>query len=140
MPILEKAIEIAINAHKGQIDKAGQPYILHPLRMMFNVERHDEKIVAMLHDVVEDSDWTIDQLKVEGFSENILEAVYRLTRKDKDSYEQFINIAGGHPISRKVKIADLIDNMDLNRISNPTEKDFARIEKYKKAMTVLSGQ
>ena len=137
MSTLARAIEIAVAAHKGQTDLAGQPYILHPLRMIFSVETDEEKMAAVLHDVVEDSDWTLDDLIKEGFSENVIEAVDRLTRKEGDSYEQFIEIAGGHPVSRAVKKADLTDNMDLSRIKNLREKDVLRIKKYKKALANL---
>ncbi len=140
MSTLERAIEIAVLAHKGQTDKEGQPYILHPLRMMFNVKMDEEKMAAVMHDVVEERDWTLDQLKVEGFSENEIEAIDRLIRKESDSYERFIEIAGGNPISRIVKIADLTDNMDLSRINNLREKDFLRLKKYKKAMTYLKNE
>ncbi len=138
MPDLQRAIEIAVDAHKGQTDKAGQPYILHPLRMMFAVQTKEEKMAAVLHDVVEDSDWTLDQLEAEGFSENVIEAVDRLTRKESDSYERFIEISGGHPVSRAVKIADLTDNMDLSRIKELTEKDDLRMKKYGKAFAILT--
>lgn len=137
MATLARAIEIAVAAHQGQTDLAGQPYILHPLRMMFSVKKEDEKMAAVLHDVVEDSNWTLDKLKTEGFSENVIEAVDRLTHKEGDSYDLFIEIAACHPVSRAVKIADLTDNMDLSRITKLREKDVLRIKKYENALSYL---
>ncbi len=137
MSQLEMAIRIAVETHKGQIDKAGAPYILHPLRLMFGMDTEEEKVVAVLHDVVEDSDWTIDTLREEGFSEIVLAAIDGVTRRDDESYEEFVDRAGRNLLARKVKIADLKDNMDITRIDHPTDKDFDRIKKYHKAWSYL---
>ncbi|WP_198342946.1 HD domain-containing protein [Paenibacillus rubinfantis] len=134
---IEIAISIALNAHKGQVDKGGAPYILHPLAVMNRVARMDEKIVAVLHDVVEDTEVTIDQLREYGFSEDIIEAIQLLTRSEKDSYEEFIIKTRGNSISKVVKIADIEENMNLSRIENPTDEDYKRLNKYKKALEVL---
>lgn len=128
--MLEKAILIATKAHQGQIDKAGQPYILHPLRVMMNCETDVEKICAVLHDVVEDTTITLDNLKEDGFSEDILEVVDLLTRRSDESYDEFIERIYGNETACKVKLADLRDNMDLCRIENPTDADYSRIDKY----------
>jgi guanosine-3',5'-bis(diphosphate) 3'-pyrophosphohydrolase len=139
MATLERAIEIASRAHAGQRDKAGAPYILHPLRVMLRVETDTERIAAVLHDVVEDSTWTLEQLRSEGFAPEVLEAVEALTRRPEESYEQFVLRAGAHPIARRVKIADLTDNLDPSRIAAPTEHDRARMDRYRRAIAVLTG-
>lgn len=131
--MLDKAICIAANAHKGQVDKAGQPYILHPLRVMFMRMDETERICAVLHDVIEDSDITIDYLRKEGFSEEVLGAIDALTKREYENYNDFIGRVIGNKIACKVKLADLSDNMDLSRIPNPTQDDYLRIEKYRKA-------
>lgn len=137
---LERAIQIAVEAHAGIIDKGGNPYVLHPLRMMMAVEREDEKIVAVLHDVVEDSDWTFDRLRGEGFSEFILTALESVTKvSDDEDYDQFINRALENPIGRAVKIADIRDNLDLTRIRHLTQKDLIRLNRYKYALSILTG-
>jgi (p)ppGpp synthase/HD superfamily hydrolase len=132
--LLEKAILIAANAHQGQKDKAGQPYILHPLRVMFSVNGEIERICAVLHDVIEDTEVTLDDLRNEGFSEEVLSALDALTKRDGENYDDFITRILPNPIACRVKLADLRDNMDLSRIKNPTEKDYQRIEKYRNAV------
>lgn len=138
--MLERAIEIAVEAHKGQLDKGGNPYILHPLRVMMSVDLELEKIVAVLHDVVEDSNWTFEALLAEGFSNEVIEALKSVTKKsDNEDYDSFIQRAIRNPIGRKVKIADLRDNLDVTRIPELGEKDLQRINKYKKALKILSA-
>lgn len=137
---IEVAISIALKAHKGQVDKGGNPYILHPLAVMNRVETIEEKIVAVLHDVVEDTEVTIDQLKETGFSEEILEAINLLTRAKEDSYEEFIDKTLKNRIARNVKIADIKENMNLSRIQDPSEQDYMRLEKYKRALERLERQ
>jgi len=142
---LEDAIQIAAQAHKGQSDKAGAPYILHPLRMMMRLKTEAEMITAILHDVVEDtrnnpeaSKWTIERLREQGFSEEVLEALECVTNREDESYEQFIERAGKNPIARQVKIADLEDNMNIQRIGEISPKDLERLEKYHKSWSVLT--
>ena len=137
--MLERAIEIAVEAHKGKIDKGGSPYILHPLRVMMSVNGESEKIVGVLHDVVEDSVWTFEALLTEGFSVEAIEALKTVTKESEDEdYDLFIQRAMRNPIGRKVKIADLRDNLDVTRISEITDKDVKRINKYKRALKFLS--
>jgi (p)ppGpp synthase/HD superfamily hydrolase len=140
MATLEKAILIAAQAHLGQRDKGGAPYILHPLRMMMRMESEATMMAAVLHDVVEDSDWTLEQLRGEGFSEEVLLAVDCLTRRDGESYDEFVARAQANPIARRVKIADLEDNMNVKRIGEMTPKDLARIEKYHRAWRILKEE
>jgi (p)ppGpp synthase/HD superfamily hydrolase len=138
MSSLERAIAIAAEAHTGQYDKSDAPYVLHPLRMMLRVTSNDERIVAVLHDVCEDCPgWTFDRLRAEGFSEKILAALDTVTKRDGEAYEDFVTRAANNPIGRAVKVADLQDNCDLSRISNPTQRDFERIERYKKAIDLI---
>jgi len=131
--MLDKAIRIAAKAHEGQTDKAGQPYILHPLRVMFMRRNETERICAVLHDVIEDSDITIEYLRREGFSEEVLSALNALTKRENENYDDFIGRVIENKTACKVKLADLSDNMDLSRISNPIQEDYQRAEKYRKA-------
>jgi (p)ppGpp synthase/HD superfamily hydrolase len=139
MSTLERAISIAVEAHAGQVDKAGAAYILHPLRLMLQMTTADERIVAVLHDVVEDTAWTIQRLREEGFSETTLQASASVTRQENESYEDFVLRAGLDPIGRRVKVADLEKNSDLRRIAVPTEKDFERVERYRRAIAALKA-
>ncbi len=139
MSTLERAIAIAAEAHAGVVDKAGAPYILHPLRVMLSVETTDARIVAVLHDVVEDTHWTFEALRAEGFSETVLAGVDAVTERDGEDYEAFVLRAASNPIGRRAKLADITDNMDLSRITHPTVKDLERIEKYRRAVKVIRG-
>ena len=135
---LERAIEIAVEAHKGVKDKGGTPYIVHPLAVMHSLETENEKIVGVLHDVVEDSDWTFERLTDVGFSSEIVDAVRSVTKASEDSdYSDFIRRAKSNPIGRKVKIADLKHNMDVTRISDLSADDLERLNKYKAALKKL---
>ena len=142
MSSLQRAIEIAVEAHKGQTDKAGSLYILHPLRVMLAHTTEDAQIVGVLHDVVEDSeDWSFDRLREEEFSETVIEALDAVTKRpeEEDDYPAFIARCAQNPIGRDVKLADLRDNMNLSRIAAPTEKDRLRVEKYRHAIGILTG-
>ena len=134
---VERAVAIVAQAHEGQTDKAGSVYLLHPLRLMLLAQSDKERIVAVFHDVVEDSEWTWEGLRAEGFSEAVLAAVDSVTRRDGETYEDLVRRAGENPIGRRVKLADLRDNCDLGRISNPSEKDLARVAKYRRAISWL---
>ncbi|MFC0201630.1 phosphohydrolase [Paracoccus rhizosphaerae] len=134
---LERVIEIAAGAHRGQRDKAGEPFILHPLRVMNACSTGSQRIVAVLHDVVEDSDWTLDDLRQEGLAEDLVAAVDAMTRREGESYADFVDRAARNPIARAVKIADLRDNLDMTRIADPTEADVQRSQKYLQALRAL---
>ena len=136
---IERAIQIAVAAHAGIKDKGGKPYILHPIKVMMRVETEEEQIVAILHDVVEDTDWTFDALRNEGFSETVIEALETVTKYSEDEdYEDFIKRSLGNDIGRKVKIADLRENLDVTRIGKLSEKDIKRINKYNRALKTLT--
>lgn len=143
MATLGRAIAIAAQAHQEQRDKAGAPYILHPLRMMAQLHSEAERIVAVLHDLIEDTDWTLDQLCAEGFSDDVLAAIDCLTKRDDESYDAFIERASRNELARRVKLADLEDNMDLRRIAEVSDKDLERLRKYhqaRQALLAVSGQ
>ena len=143
MATIEKAIQIAARAHEGQVDKQGLPYILHPLRVMDGVEGLDAKIVAVLHDVVEDTEVTIDDLEREGFSGEILAAARCVTHSEGESYADYVVRCRANPIARRVKLSDLADNTRLSRtIVRPLalSRDTARFAKYLLSHSFLTGQ
>lgn len=139
MSTLQRAIEIAVSAHRDQTTKDGQPYILHPLTLMMRVESETEKIAAVLHDVVEDTGTTLEDLRAEGFSEEVLAVVDLLTHGDNLPYDDYVDRLSHHPIARKVKLADLGHNMEITRIPDPTPKDFERLQRYHRAWKKLSA-
>ena len=136
---LYRAIEIALDAHKNVSDKGGNPYILHPLRLMLQMDSEEEMIVAILHDVVEDSEkWSFNKLQAEGFSKKIINSLRSITKENEnEDYEKFIDRSIRDKIGRKVKIADISDNLDISRLKEVTDKDILRINKYKKALEKL---
>ncbi|MEC4747704.1 HD domain-containing protein [Methylomicrobium sp. Wu6] len=137
MSTLERAIQIAAKAHASQVDKAGQPYILHPIRVMLSVQSLHERLAAILHDVVEDTELSLEDLADEGFTPEVIEAVRALTKELGESRIQAAQRAAQNPIARVVKLADVTDNMDLSRIPEPTEKDFARLREYQAVREIL---
>ncbi len=139
MSTLERAITIAAQAHQGQTDKAHEPYILHPIRVMLRLSTPDERMAAVLHDVLEDTDWSRTDLEREGFSRAVLDAVEALTRRSDETYEDFLHRVSLNPIALRVKLADLEDNLDASRIAQPTDRDVRRMEKYRAARTLLES-
>jgi (p)ppGpp synthase/HD superfamily hydrolase len=135
--LIEKAIRIAVDGHAGQKDKSGQPYILHPLRVMLRGQTEDEKITGVLHDVVEDTTWTLSALKAEGFPRRVLYALDCLTRREIEGYGSFIQRLARNRLARRVKIADLEDNMDARRLASFTPNDGERFAKYLRAWHTL---
>ena len=128
---LKLAIEIAISAHNGQLDTHnGRPYIEHPFRVMNAGHTLQEKIVGVLHDVVEDTDWTLDKLKSEGFTNEIIDGLDAVTRRDNESYDDYIIRVQTNPLGIRVKLNDLTDNMDIRRWKEIQYKDLARLQKY----------
>ncbi len=139
MSDLTKAISIATSAHKSQVDKGGKPYIEHPLRVMKQMTTDATRIVAVLHDVIEDSDYSFNDLIVAGFSEEIVSAIVVLTKQKGVSYKKYLRAIKTNPIAIAVKLADLRDNMDLTRLPTITEKDIERQKKYSKAVATLTN-
>ena len=138
-PLIELALHRALKAYGGKVDKAGKPYILHPLRLAARLDDQISQSVALLHDVIEDSDTTEDYLREDGFPESVISAVVALTRRKGESYEAFIDRVRVHPLARKIKLLDIEDNMNLLRLNAVTEKDLQRIAKYHRAWKRLDS-
>ncbi len=138
--LYDKALQIAIRAHEGQKDKSGRKYIMHPIRVAERCKSATAKIVALLHDTIEDTYVTPELLSHEGFSKEIIDAVLSVTRNDGESYQQFVERAALNPVGREVKIADLEDNMDIRRLNVITEDDVQRLQKYLSAWRYLQNQ
>jgi (p)ppGpp synthase/HD superfamily hydrolase len=136
-PTLEDAIALAVEAHRGQRDKSGKTYILHPLRVMMRLETDTERMVAILHDVVEDTPWTLERLRGLGYPEEVLSALDCLTKREGETYEAFIERILPHPLARRVKRADLEDNMDVRRLLAFTPRDAERLARYRAAWARL---
>lgn len=138
---LSDAIAIAADVHKFQKDRSGESYILHPLRMMMRMQTDEERMVAILHDVIEDSSaddkWDVERLVNAGISEKVAEAVDCLSKKEGESYEEFIERGSVNPLARKIKLADLEDNMNILRLNEVGTKDLERLQKYHKAYKYL---
>lgn len=140
MSNLEQAIAVATKAHTGQVDKAGQPYILHPLRLMFKFEAEIEMIVAVMHDVIEDSAFTQGDLKKLGFSDEVVEAIDCLSKRQGEAYDSFILRVSKNNLARKIKIEDIKDNLNLSRLKTISDKDLRRAAKYHRALALLAKQ
>jgi (p)ppGpp synthase/HD superfamily hydrolase len=137
---LARAIQVAAKAHGSQLDGSGQPYILHPLRVMLKCKRPEEQIAAVLHDVLEDTPVTKSDLQRRGFSPAVIRALLAVTRRKQESYASFITRARKDKIGSRVKIADLSDNLNRSRTKKPTAKDVKRKARYKKAWERLTGK
>ncbi|HEC1424181.1 MAG: GTP pyrophosphokinase [Pseudomonas sp. 34-62-33] len=138
-PLIELALHRALKAYGGKVDKAGKPYILHPLRLAARLDDQISQSVALLHDVIEDSDTTEDDLREDGFPESVISAVVALTRRKGESYEAFIDRVRVHPLARKIKLLDIEDNMNLLRLNAVSENDLKRIAKYHRAWKRLDS-
>lgn len=139
-PDLAHSMVFAEECHRGQVDRNGAKYILHPMQVMSRMETETEKIVAVLHDIVEDTPVTLQDLRQKGYAEEIVEAIDCLTRRDGETYEEFIERCKQNPIAQKVKIADLEDNMDIRRLDMLTESDMERLNRYLRAWKYLTGE
>ena len=137
-PILADAMALATEAHKGQYDKSGVSYILHPLRIMNRMNTETEQIVGVLHDIIEDTPITLQVLKEKGYSQEVIDALDHLTKREGEKYTDFIKRCRKNPIALKVKIADLEDNMDITRLDEVTESDLERLNRYLVAWRYLT--
>ena len=137
MSTLEKAIALAATQHAGQLDKGGQAYILHPLRLMLQFSNPTLQIIAVLHDILEDTSTTAEDLQALGFSAEIIRAIQALTKQTGESRLEAAKRTTLNPLATQVKYVDVLDNMNLARIKNPTAHDFARHEKYKVVLEIL---
>jgi len=133
MNIIEKSLGIALKAYSGQTDKAGKEYILHPLRLMAQMDSEEEMSVALLHDVIEDSEYTAEDLLENGISAVVVNAVQSLTKLPNENYELFIERVLENKLAAKIKKADIEDNMNVLRLKSINEKDLERVAKYHKA-------
>ena len=136
-PLTQKAMKIAFEAHKNQTDKNGIPYIYHPVHLAEQMDSENTICVALLHDVVEDTSMTFEDLRAEGFSGEIIDALQFLTHDDTVPYMEYVKEIKKNPIATKVKLADLRHNSDLTRLDEVNEKALKRVEKYKKAIEML---
>ena len=136
-PLTRRAMNLCFDAHKDQRDKSGQPYVFHPFHLAEQMKDEDSTIAALLHDVVEDTSYTFDDLLNMGFPEKVVNALRLLTHDDSTPYMEYVAALKDNPIARAVKIADLTHNSDISRLDFVTERDLQRVEKYKKAMELL---
>lgn len=139
MDLIENSMNIALRAYAGQKDKAGKTYILHPLRLMLKMDTEEEMAVALLHDAIEDSDFTADDLLYEGVPQAVVDAVVLLSKHDGEDYADFIQRVAGNPLARKVKIADIEDNINVLRLDSLKQKDLERVAKYHRAWMSLTS-
>ena len=133
----KKAIKLAYQKHDGQFDKSGLPYVLHPFHLAEQMDDEDSTIVALLHDLIEDTDVTLKELYDLGFSKNVIDAIGVLTHSDGSDYYDYIERISNNEIATKVKIADLRHNSDLTRLNKIETKDLERIKKYIKSLEIL---
>jgi len=136
-PTLEDAIRLAVEAHQNQRDRYGQPYVLHPLRVMFRLDNERDRVVGVLHDVIEDTRYTVEDLRGMGYSDEVLEALDSVTKREGEAYEDFVLRSRANPIGRRVKLADLEDNMDVRRMAEIGVPETERLARYRKAWSVL---
>ena len=139
-PDTKKAMRLCFKAHKDQTDKSGLPYVFHPFHLAEQMRDEDTTIVALLHDVVEDSDYTLDDLAEMGFSARVIAAIALMTHADDVPYMDYVAEIKKNPIARAVKLADLAHNSDLSRLDSVDENALQRVEKYKKAMNLLTEE
>lgn len=133
----KKAMKVCFDAHKQQIDKSGMPYVFHPFHLAEQMKDETTTVVALLHDVIEDTDYTFNDLIAMGFDGAIIDAIELMTHEEGVPYMDYVEKIKSNPIAREVKLADLRHNSDLSRLDAPTEKDKMRVEKYRKAIVLL---
>ena len=138
--LTKKAILVAFKAHAGQMDRAGLQYILHPLHIAEQMKDEDTCVVALLHDVIEDTDMTLDDLRQYGFTEAQLEGVRLMTHEDGVDYFDYVRAIKKNEVAKAVKLEDLKHNSDTTRLAEVTDKDMERLKKYKKAEAILLGE
>lgn len=138
-PLTKKAMKLCFEAHKDQVDKSGLPYVFHPFHLAEQMTDELTTVTALLHDVVEDSDYTLADLGEMGFPATVLDALAMLTHDDGSAYLEYVARLKTNPIARAVKLADLRHNSDLTRLDHVDEKALVRVEKYRKAIELLEG-
>lgn len=138
--LTKKALKLCFEAHKDQLDKSEMPYVFHPFHLAEQMTDEDTTIVALLHDVVEDTDYTFTDLRKMGFSEKVIEAIALMTHTDDTPYLDYVARLKENPIAKTVKLADLRHNSDMTRLDTITQRDIDRAEKYKKAIILLETE
>lgn len=133
----KKALKLCFKAHRDQIDKSGMPYVFHPFHLAEQMDTEESTIVALLHDVVEDTEYTLADLAAMGFPNSVIEALALMTHDPEVPYMEYVKGISVNPLASKVKLADLQHNSDLSRLDNVTEKEIKRVEKYRKAIELL---
>jgi len=136
----KKAMKLAYAAHKGQLDKGGTPYIFHPIHIAEQMDDEETTIVALLHDVVEDTEITLDRIRQEGFAQNVVEAIALMTHDSSISYLDYVRSLKNNSIAAAVKLADLKHNSDRSRLATVDGEAAKRLDKYKQAIEILEGQ
>lgn len=136
-PKTKKAMKLCFDAHKDQTDKSGLPYVFHPFYLAQQMQTEETTVLALLHDVVEDSAYTLEDLRNLGFGEKILEALTLLTHDEGTDYMDYVRAIRKNPLAKAVKLADLRHNSDLSRLDTVDEKALARVEKYARAIAIL---
>ena len=136
-PMTKKALKLCYEAHKEQTDKSGIPYVFHPIHLAEQMGDEDTTVVALLHDVVEDTDYTLEDLRAMGFNQNVIEAIRLMTHAEGVPYLDYVAKIKENPIARAVKLADLAHNSDLTRLDTVDEKAMARVQKYTQAIRLL---
>jgi len=138
-PMTKTALKLCFEAHKDQTDKSGLPYVFHPFHLAEQMPDEKTTVVALLHDVIEDTDYTLDDMKNMGFSDDILSAIALMTHDDGVPYMEYVALIKKNPIAKMVKLADLRHNSDMSRLDKVTTHDRERAEKYKKAIEFLES-
>ncbi len=138
--LTKKALRLCFDAHKDQVDKSGLPYVFHPFHLAMEMTDELSTVVALLHDVIEDTDYTLQDLENMGFPPAVLEAIGLMTHQEGVPYMEYVATIKTNPLARIVKMADLRHNSNIARVDNPTEKDYARVEKYRQAMALLEAE
>lgn len=136
--LTKKALKLSFEAHKEQIDKSGMPYVYHPFHLAEQMQDEYTTVVALLHDIVEDTDYTLSDLSSMGFNDDIVSAIALMTHNVSVPYMDYVARIAKNPIAKAVKLTDLQHNSDLTRFDTVTQKDLDRVEKYKKAIELLS--
>ena len=136
--LTKKALKLSFEAHKNQVDKSGMPYVYHPFHLAEQMETEETVVVALLHDVVEDTDYTLDDIRAMGFPDSVVEALALMTHDKSVTYMDYVAKIKSNPIAKAVKLADLKHNSDLSRLDKVDEKALKRVEKYAKSIKVLS--
>lgn len=135
----KKALRLCFDAHRDQMDKSGSPYVFHPFHLAEQMDTEETTVVALLHDVVEDSDYTLEDLKEMGYPASIIDALTLMTHDPSVPYMEYVKAISTNPIASKVKMADLQHNSDLTRLDKIDAKALARVEKYAAAIKLLES-